>query len=49
MFREHGVGSSTLDQVAQAAGPSRGVIQWHFNDKAGLYEAMMARVSTSLE
>ncbi len=44
VFHAHGVSSSTLEQVAAQAGTSRGAIQWHFKDKAGLVEAMIARV-----
>ncbi len=45
VFRAHGVANSTLDQIAERAGTTRGAIQWHFKDKAGLFQAMLESVA----
>jgi len=44
MFLAQGVARTSLQQVASAAGLTRGAIYWHFKDKAALFEAMMDRV-----
>lgn len=43
VFRERGVGHTTLEQVADAAGVTRGALYWHFKDKAALFQAMVTR------
>ncbi len=40
VFHECGVGRSTLEKIAAAAGVTRGAIYWHFQDKAELFAAM---------
>jgi len=37
------------NDIAQAAGMTRGAIYWHFKDKADLFNAMMMRVTLPLE
>jgi TetR/AcrR family acrAB operon transcriptional repressor len=49
VFHERGVSRSTLNDIAQAAGLTRGAIYWHFKDKADLFNAMMKRVTLPLE
>lgn len=49
VFHERGVSRSTLNDIAQAAGLTRGAIYWHFKDKADLFNAMMERVTLPLE
>jgi TetR/AcrR family acrAB operon transcriptional repressor len=44
VFRAHGVGHTTLAEVADAAGVTRGAIYWHFRDKADLFQALVKRV-----
>lgn len=44
VFYKHGVGRSTLEQVAAAAKVTRGAVYWHFKDKAALCEEMMMRI-----
>ena len=44
VFLAQGVARTSLQQVATAAGLTRGAIYWHFKDKAALFEAMMDRV-----
>jgi TetR/AcrR family acrAB operon transcriptional repressor len=40
VFHEHGLVRSTLEQVAQAAGLTRGAVYWHFENKAELFHAL---------
>lgn len=40
VFHEHGLMRSTLEQVAQAAGLTRGAVYWHFENKAELFNAL---------
>jgi len=40
VFHERGVGRSTLEKIAKAAGVTRGAVYWHFKDKAELFFAM---------
>ena len=43
VFRERGVGHTSLTEVSVAAGVTRGAVYWHFKDKADLFRAMVAR------
>lgn len=49
VFLKKGVASTSLANVADAAGVTRGAIYWHFKNKADLFEAMMQRVSLPME
>ena len=49
VFHERGVSRTSLEQVAEAAGCTRGAIYWHFKDKVDLFNAMMDRVTHPLE
>jgi len=49
VFSAKGVAHSSLAEIAQAAGVTRGAIYWHFKDKADVFEAMMDRVTLPLE
>ena len=44
VFESQGVARTSLQQIAAAAGVTRGAIYWHFKDKAELFSAMMDRV-----
>ena len=44
VFRKRGVGHTSLAEVADAAGVTRGAIYWHFKDKADLFQALVERV-----
>jgi TetR/AcrR family acrAB operon transcriptional repressor len=44
VFRKRGVGHTSLAEVADAAGVTRGAIYWHFKDKAALFQALVERV-----
>lgn len=49
VFLSQGVAGTSLQQVAAAAGLTRGAIYWHFQDKAALFTAMMDRVTLPCE
>ncbi len=49
VFEKHGVSGTSLNEIAEAAGLSRGAIYWHFENKADLFNAMMERVTLPLE
>ena len=44
MFYARGVSRTSLEQVAGAAGVTRGAVYWHFSDKMAICEAMMCRI-----
>lgn len=48
VFLEHGVTRTSLEQIARAAGVTRGAIYWHFADKAELFYAMRDEVQIPL-
>lgn len=48
-FHRRGVSRTSLQDIARAAGLTRGAIYWHFQDKADLFDAMMKRVTLPLE
>ncbi len=43
MFFERGVARTTLEEIARAAGVTRGAVYWHFDNKVDLFDAMQAR------
>lgn len=49
VFLQRGVSRTSLHEIAQAAGVTRGAIYWHFQNKADLFDAMMQRVTLPLE
>jgi TetR/AcrR family transcriptional regulator, acrAB operon repressor len=49
VFLEQGVAGTSLNDIAVAAGTTRGAIYWHFKDKADLFNAMMDRVAMPLQ
>jgi TetR/AcrR family transcriptional regulator, acrAB operon repressor len=49
VFLHQGVAGTSLNDIAQAAGTTRGAIYWHFRDKADLFNAMMDRVVMPLQ
>ncbi len=48
VFHRHGVSRSTMEQVAQEAGLTRGAVYWHFKDKTELFFAMREDVFNPL-
>src|SRR5262245_1230080 len=49
VFREQGVTSTSLADIADAAGVTRGAIYWHFRNKGDLFSAMLDRVALPME
>jgi TetR/AcrR family acrAB operon transcriptional repressor len=49
VFLVQGVAGTSLNDIALAAGTTRGAIYWHFRDKADLFNAMMDRVVMPLQ
>ena len=49
VFEQCGVSGASLQQVAEAAGVTRGAVYWHFRDKADLFIAMMDRAILPFE
>jgi len=49
LFEEKGVSRTSLQDIAAAAGATRGAIYWHFKDKADLFNAMMERATGPLD
>jgi TetR/AcrR family acrAB operon transcriptional repressor len=49
VFEQRGVAGTSLQEVAEAAGLTRGAVYWHFRDKADLYNAMMDRAVLPFE
>jgi TetR/AcrR family transcriptional regulator, acrAB operon repressor len=45
VFHRRGVSRTTLQEIAQDAGLTRGAIYWHFENKGELFHAMMERVT----
>lgn len=44
VFYQQGVAGTSLADIAQAAGVTRGAIYWHFKNKIDVFEAMCERV-----
>jgi TetR/AcrR family acrAB operon transcriptional repressor len=49
VFAEKGVSRTTLNDIAKAAGVTRGAIYWHFKNKADLFTAMLKRVTLPMD
>lgn len=49
VFLDQGVASTTLGEVAAAAGVTRGAVYWHFRDKADLLGALCERAAQPLD
>jgi TetR/AcrR family acrAB operon transcriptional repressor len=49
LFCEQGVSSTSLADIADASGLTRGAIYWHFKNKGDLFAAMLDRVALPME
>ena len=49
VFQRQGVSQTSLHDIAQGAGVTRGAIYWHFRDKADVFNAMMQRATLPME
>lgn len=47
VFSAKGYVAARLEEIAQAAGVTRGAIYWHFKDKPGLYAALLESVAAA--
>lgn len=45
VFQRRGVARTSLQEIAQEAGLTRGAIYWHFQNKVDVFDAMMLRVT----
>jgi len=41
---KHGVVASSIDQIAQDAGITKGAVYWHFDSKDALFDAILDRI-----
>lgn len=48
-FSEHGVSATSLADIAQAAGVTRGAIYWHFKNKADLLNEIWMQSESGME
>ena len=48
VFHECGVSRTSLEQIAKAAGVTRGAVYWHFANKADLFFALREQAAVSL-
>jgi TetR/AcrR family acrAB operon transcriptional repressor len=49
VFRARGVGNATLEEVAAAAGMTRGAVYHHFESKAEIFEALVRRADMPMD
>jgi AcrR family transcriptional regulator len=49
VFFERGAARTTLEDVARAAGVTRGAVYWHFRDKSDLFNAVLEQVRMPME
>lgn len=49
LFLSRGLGQTVLQDIALAAGVTRGAIYWHFADKVALVQALLERLDQPLE
>ncbi len=49
VFSAKGVTNTSLNEIAEAAGVTRGAVYWHFRNKMDLIDALMERVRLPLE
>ncbi|HYH43996.1 MAG TPA: TetR family transcriptional regulator [Burkholderiales bacterium] len=49
VFSKSGVSHTSLEDIATAAGVTRGAIYWHFKNKSELFNAMVNRVMLPIE
>lgn len=48
-FHKKGVARTSLNEIAQAAGVTRGALYWHFKNKEDLFDALFQRISDDIE
>lgn len=48
VFMDKGVAKASLEEIARAAGVTRGAVYWHFRNKQDILDAMLERVRAPL-
>ncbi|WP_416191203.1 TetR family transcriptional regulator [Neisseria sp. CCUG12390] len=48
-FYKKGVARASLNEIAQAAGVTRGALYWHFKNKEDLFDGLFQRISDDIE
>src|SRR5258708_9624580 len=48
LFARHGFSTTSIDDIASAAGITKGAVYWHFENKEELFQAILDRKSTRL-
>lgn len=48
-FYKKGVARTSLNEIAQAAGVTRGALYWHFKNKEDLFDGLFQRISDDIE
>ena len=48
VFQRNGVSRTTMEQIADAAGVTRGAVYWHFADKTAVFYAVRDQVALPL-
>lgn len=49
VFNEYGYSNTTLNEIAETAGVTRGAIYWHFKNKEDLFHAMCLRIRVPMD
>ena len=49
VFNESGYSNTILNEIAEAAGVTRGAIYWHFKNKEDLFQAMCLRIRVPMD
>jgi AcrR family transcriptional regulator len=44
LFAKHGFASTSVDDIARAAGITKGAVYWHFKNKQELFQAILERI-----
>ncbi len=48
-FYQKGIARTSLNEIAQAAGVTRGALYWHFKNKEDLFDALFQRICDNIE
>ena len=48
-FYKKGIARTSLNEIAQAAGVTRGALYWHFKNKENLFDALFQRICDDVE
>lgn len=48
-FYQKGIARASLNEIAQAAGVTRGALYWHFKNKEDLFDALFQRICDDIE